>query len=111
VLQFLQDKLSRFKHADQSKKKGQTRKTCNSDQPARKFEPKVITTEEKIFLQYGGREIVVNDIIDKVKKNYLLEGNKASDIKSLRLYIKPEENTAYYIINEVNSNNNSISLL
>ncbi len=38
--------------------------------------------------------------MDKARAAYVAEGHRASSIKSLRLYIKPEERKAYYVINE-----------
>ena len=54
---------------------------------------------EEIFLQYGGTEIRVQDVTDRVKQAYAAEGHRISGIHSLQLYIKPEENAAYYVIN------------
>lgn len=69
-----------------------------------------IAAEEKIFLQYEGREIVVDNILEKVRQEFILEGNNAADIKSIRLYIKPQENAAYYVINNEVNNDNKVSL-
>ncbi|MCJ7834294.1 DUF6465 family protein [Cuneatibacter sp. NSJ-177] len=55
--------------------------------------------EQEIFVQYGGTEIVVQDVMDKVKQAYAAEGHRVSNIRTVQLYIKPEENAAYYVIN------------
>lgn len=55
---------------------------------------------ENVFVQFQGREFVVEEIIKAAKEAYSADGHKESDVKSLRLYIKPEENKAYYVINE-----------
>lgn len=54
---------------------------------------------QEVFFQYAGQEIVVKNILEKAKKEFIAEANKESDIKSIQLYIKPEENAAYYVIN------------
>ncbi|MGN0299655.1 MAG: DUF6465 family protein [Lachnospiraceae bacterium] len=51
-------------------------------------------------IQYLGSEISEKEIIAKVKELWLNDGNKIKDIKTLTLYIKPEEMTVYYVINE-----------
>ena len=55
---------------------------------------------EEIYLQFHGQEIFTKEILDKAKQAYVAEGHRESSIKSIRLYIKPEENMAYYVINE-----------
>lgn len=39
-------------------------------------------------------------IEEKVKAQFVAEGHRAGAIKKLDIYIKPEENAAYYVINE-----------
>lgn len=70
----------------------------------------ITAADEKIFLQYEGREIVLDNILEKVKQEFILEGHNATDIKSIRLYLKPQENAAYYIINNQVNNDNKVSL-
>ena len=50
---------------------------------------------ETVCLQYAGREIELSDILAKVKAS--CEGERA--IKDIRVYVKPEENMAYYVVN------------
>lgn len=52
-----------------------------------------------VYVQYSGSEYVVSDLSEKVTAAYEAEGNKASAIKSLEIYVKPEEGKAYYVIN------------
>ena len=66
-------------------------------------EPKKAAKEElkpEVYIQYQGREGVVEDAIKKVTEQFVAEGHRASTIKSLQLYLKPEENAAYYVINQ-----------
>lgn len=39
-------------------------------------------------------------VVDKVKAAFVASGHRVSSIKSLQIYIKPEENKAYYVIND-----------
>lgn len=48
----------------------------------------------KIELQYGDKAVTDDQLISKAKKAY---GGK--DIKSLDIYVKPEESKAYYVVN------------
>ena len=54
---------------------------------------------EKVVLQIGGREdVIMNNLIDRVKAAYVAEGHKADTIKNIEVYIKVDENMAYYVI-------------
>ncbi len=68
--------------------------------PAKKTETKKAEKVEEIYLQFHGQEIVTRDVMERAKQAYVAEGHRESSIKSIRLYIKPEENMAYYVINE-----------
>ena len=57
--------------------------------------------KETVYLQYLGKEINKEDLVNQVKELWTKElGREASDLKSLTLYLKPEENAAYYVIND-----------
>lgn len=65
-----------------------------------KEEAKKAGKKEEVFVQFAGEEFVAEEVMDKAKAAYVAEGHRASAIKSVRLYIKPEERKAYYVINE-----------
>lgn len=54
----------------------------------------------EVVIQYQGNEGVVADAIEKAKEAYVAEGHRVSSIKSLQVYLKPEEYAAYYVINQ-----------
>ena len=81
-------------------KKEATAKKAVKKSPAKKTETKKAEKVEEIYLQFHGQEIFTKEIMEKAKKAYIAEGHRESSIKSIRLYIKPEENMAYYVINE-----------
>lgn len=53
-----------------------------------------------VFIQFGGNEYPESKIMEKVVEKWEAEGKKASAIKATKLYIKPEDGKAYYVINE-----------
>ncbi|MCI9493309.1 MAG: hypothetical protein HFH42_09315 [Lachnospiraceae bacterium] len=81
-------------------KKEATAKKAVKKSPAKKTETKKAEKVEEIYLQFHGQEIFTKEIMEKAKRAYIAEGHRESSIKSIRLYIKPEENMAYYVINE-----------
>ena len=56
-----------------------------------------------MYVEYQGLQVEEKEVIAKVKELWVNEGNKIKDIKELKLYIKPEEVSAYYVINEETS--------
>ena len=53
-----------------------------------------------VFVQFGGKEFSEEAIMNKVVAAWEAEGKRASAIKKAKLYIKPEDGKAYYVINE-----------
>ena len=80
------------KKATTAKKETTTKKT-----PAAKKE-----TSVEVFVQFAGNQVVYSSVEERVKAAFVAEGHRASSIKNLKIYIKPEENAAYYVINEDN---------
>ena len=54
----------------------------------------------EVFIQYQGNETIVAEVIEKAKEQFVAEGHRASSVKSLQVYLKPEEFAAYYVINQ-----------
>ena len=50
-------------------------------------------------VEHYGRQIEESAIVANVKKAWTASGKKIKDIKSIELYIKPEENAVYYVVN------------
>lgn len=58
-------------------------------------------TKTNIYLQYMGKEISTEEIEKKVQAAWKeATGKTEEDIKTLNIYIKPEDAAAYYVINE-----------
>lgn len=58
------------------------------------------STKTHTFIQLYDQEISEDDIIDKIKTKYYDEGHTEL-VKELNLYIKPEDNAVYYVVNGV----------
>lgn len=54
----------------------------------------------EVFVQYQGNEAVIADVVEKAKGEFAAAGHRVSSIKSLQVYLKPEEFAAYYVINQ-----------
>lgn len=61
---------------------------------------KVVNIKTSLVLQYQAIEVNTETLIKKAKDKWVKAHKKSEkDIKSLELYIKPEEYSAYYVIN------------
>ncbi len=76
--------------------KAEVKKAAAKKAPAKKE-----AVKESVYLQYLGKEINQADLMNQVKDIWTKQlKNKAADLKSIALYIKPEENMVYYVIND-----------
>ena len=54
----------------------------------------------EFFLQFSGKEYTEKEILKKVKDVWTKDlKNKVGDMKDVKIYLKPEESAAYYVIN------------
>ena len=93
-----------------AEKKTAVKKTAAKKTTAKAAEKKPVAKKEveakatgltaNVALQYYGKDRNINEIIEDVKKSYVADGHKSTSIKSLNVYLKPEEGFAYFVINE-----------
>lgn len=53
----------------------------------------------EVYVQFAGQEAKIDAVIERATQAYVADGHRASSIKSLQVYLKPEESAAYYVIN------------
>ena len=74
---------------------------------ATKKETTTITKEKSkkttLYVEYLGKQVEEKEMIATVKKVWTSAGNKVGDIKTLELYVKPEDGAVYYVINNTES--------
>ena len=56
--------------------------------------------ETEVIIQYRNMEKSINDAAAVAKAEFIKQGNKDADIKSVKVYVKPEELAAYCVIND-----------
>ncbi|MBR0163471.1 MAG: hypothetical protein IJQ12_02230 [Lachnospiraceae bacterium] len=57
-------------------------------------------SDTKITLQYGDKTVTYDEIVQNMKNKWTYDyGKKISEIHSMELYVKPEEDKVYYVIN------------
>lgn len=89
-------------------KKAETKK-AEAKPAAKKTSAKAATTKKdadkaattKVFVQFYGKEVDTTAITEAAKADYIAKGGKKTGIKNVQIYIKPEDNAAYYVIEGV----------
>lgn len=58
------------------------------------------TPTETIYLQFRGKEVLLSTIREAVMQDYNNVKEGKDEPEDIRIYLKPEDNKAYYVINE-----------
>ena len=84
-------------------KKLETKAAVLVNTPEKKAEEKAVKKAEvktEMFLQFAGKEFTEKELFQKVKDVWTKElKNKVGDMKDVKIYLKPEESAAYYVVN------------
>lgn len=62
-----------------------------------------------VVVEFAGKQIMAKDVLQKAEEAYLAD-HKDVEIKTLKLYISPEQNAAYYVVNGEASENFVVQL-
>ena len=89
-------------------KKAEEPKKETKKAPAKRTTAKDIKTS--VVVQFAGKEVTEKDLIAAVKKASTKKGNKVGDIKTIEIYVKPEESAAYYVVNGIGADDYKIEL-
>ena len=58
------------------------------------------TAKKNIVIQFQGRERQDQNLLDQIKQDVLKQGMNDEDIQELDVYVKPEEQMVYYVVNK-----------
>lgn len=83
--------------APKAEKKAEVKAEPKKRGPKPKAEKKEAV--QNVYVQFAGKEILTADLAAQVTEKWVALGHRASSIKELNLYVKPEDNAAYYVIN------------
>lgn len=81
------------------------KKTAAKKEPAKKTAGKKAVKAEKaevsrqVYVQFAGKEVSTAALTELVTEKWVALGHRASSIKSMEVYVKPEDMAAYYVIN------------
>lgn len=89
-------KRGRKKASETAEEKVTEKKTTVRKTTSRK---KVVTNTE-VYVQFWGKEVYTAEVVEAIKKIWTDEmGKKENELTDLKIYIKPEDNGAHYVIN------------
>lgn len=84
--------------------------------PARKAAPKKEAASKKaeapaasVTIEFAGRQFAAKEVLEKACSSYKA-GHKDAEIKTIDLYIQPEQNVAYYVVNGEGSEDYKVEL-
>ena len=55
--------------------------------------------EHEVIVQYQGRSFYAKDLNEKALEDFTANGGKKEEVRQVQLYVKPEDNACYYVIN------------
>ena len=76
--------------ADKAAKTTKTGKTAHRGRPP---------LAPEVYVEYSGKQYNITDLVDRAKADYRLTHKVG--VQSCKVYIKPEEEAAYYVVNKV----------
>ena len=83
-----------------AEKKAPAKKTAAKKTAAKKAPAKKAELKTEMYLQFYGKEYSDKEILQKVKDIWTkVLKNKVGDMKDVKIYLKPEESAAYYVVN------------
>ena len=73
---------------------------AEAKKPVARRTKKAAVAAEEVFIQYAGKEFTTKDLVAEVKKAWTeMTGKKEEEIQDIKVYVKTEENKAYYVVN------------
>lgn len=76
------------------------KKTAEKKPAARRTTKKAAALNTEVYVQFWGKEVYAKDVVESIKKIWTEEmGKKEEELTDLKVYIKPEDNGAHYVIN------------
>ena len=58
------------------------------------------TAKKNIMIQYQGRERSEENLLNLIKQDALCKGIKEEEITEVDVYVKPEEQSVFYVVNK-----------
>ena len=105
VKEAVKEKVAEVKETTKAAK-AETAEKAEQKTPGRKA-----AVKEEFVLEFAGKQITQEEIKKKVKENWTkVQKNKIKDIKTIKVFLQPENSCAYYTINDEGNDSYKIEL-
>lgn len=106
VKEGVKEKVAEVKETTKAAKAETAEKAEPKKTPGRKA-----AVKEEFVLEFAGKQITQEEIKKKVKENWTkVQKNKIKDIKTIKVFLQPENSCAYYTINDEGNDSYKIEL-
>lgn len=106
VKEAVKEKVAEVKETTKAAKAETAEKAEPKKTPGRKE-----AVKEEFVLEFAGKQITQEEIKKKVKENWTkVQKNKIKDIKTIKVFLQPENSCAYYTINDEGNDSYKIEL-
>ena len=106
VKEAVKEKVAEVKETTKAAKAETAEKAEPKKTPGRKA-----AVKEEFVLEFAGKQITQEEIKKKVKENWTkVQKNKIKDIKTIKVFLQPENSCAYYTINDERNDSYKIEL-
>ena len=83
--------------ATKAKAEKEEKEVAEKKPAAKRTTKKAVKTT--FVVQAAGKEVSMEEAVERVKEAWTAAGNKAADLKEIAVYVKPEEKAIYYVVN------------
>ena len=83
--------------ATKAKAEKEEKEVAEKKPAAKRTTKKAVKTT--FVVQAAGKEVSMEEAVERVKEAWTAAGNKAADLKEIAVYVKPEEEAIYYVVN------------
>ena len=106
VKEAVKEKVAEVKETTKAAKAAKAETAEPKKTPGRKA-----AVKEEFVLEFAGKQITQEEIKKQVKENWTkVQKNKIKDIKTIKVFLQPENSCAYYTINDEGNDSYKIEL-
>lgn len=98
------EKKAEEKPVEKKEDKKASAKAVAEEKPAKKAAPakkpakKAEKAETEVYFEFAGRQVKAADVTKAVEAACKANGVKSADVKGVKVYVKAEDNAAYYVL-------------
>ena len=83
--------------ATKAKAEKEEKEVAEKKPAAKRTTKKAVKTT--FVVQAAGKEVSMVEAVERVKEAWVAAGNVEKDLKEIAVYVKPEDNAIYYVVN------------